>query len=699
MAYNPTTNGRKVLQNYRTKLTPDSAFTGQLGNLLAEGEIFVKMGTGTGDEAKKKDTSLWVLAADGSTPVKFLSEEAIRDLVTTGASEGVANIITSVGLGSAGSYVDKEGTNYLDDANSVESEISALDTALGSFSGAMEQKIADMSASTVADDNKVITDVTQANGQITATASNITGVKLAGYADGSDAKIAATDTLGEALGKLQGQINAMDLATVGGADGNVIVAVGEQDGKVSATSSSLKDVKLTGYAKDTDATGDIAATDDLEGALSKLENGIAAAKAATTLNNTDHSINVTTAGTGTTVALNVKSGEKVIAVGSDGVYTDIKITALTAQEITALNDENVKEAYKLQDTTGGTLGDVIKIYKDSSLKSVTLSGDTSSDGQWMIYTYTLADGTEQEVAVDVSRFLVEAEFQNGVAADTNGVVHGVVDQTSESFLTVGTDGFKLSGVQNAIDTAVANASAATVESLDSEVTGASSDGRVTVVIAEANGKLSGATVTLSDLASASALTDEIARAESAESAIDGVVGATKGDNETRSYTHSNSNYLTAATPTVKSDVEALDTVLGKAAATAAGNDAVEFSSSNTVASNIQSLKARIAAAEAKTVSAAGDNTYVTATTANTANGVEVQVSAITSNIADATSAATGLVDAWDAKQYAVYGVQDRTTGGPNTINVSTTTDTNGRKVIDFTNMIVDCGEFKTQSGS
>ncbi len=700
MAYNPTTNGRKVLQNYRTKLTPDSAFTGQLGNLLAEGEIFVKMGTGTGEEAKKKDTSLWVLAGDGQTPVKFLSEEAIRDLVTTGASEGVANIITSVGLGSAGSYVDKEGTNYLDDAVSVEGEISALDTALGSFSGAMEQKIADMSASTVADDNKVITDVTQANGQITATASNITGVKLAGYADGSDAKIAATDTLGQALGKLQGQINAMDLTEVGGTDGDVLTAVSEADGKVSASASALKDVKLTGYVKDTGATSNIAATDDLEGALSKLENGIAAAKSATTLNNTDHSINVTTAETGTTVALNVKSGEKVIAVGNDGVYTDIKITALTAQEITALNDENVKEAYKLLDTTGGTLGDVIKIYKDSSLKSVTLSGDTSSDGQWMIYTYTLADGTEQEVAVDVSRFLVEAEFQSGVAADANGVVHGVVDQTSESFLTVGTDGFKLSGVQNAIDTAVANASAATVESLDSEVTGTSSDGRVTVVVAETNGKLSGATVTLSDIASASALTEEIARAKSAETALDGVVGATKGgSDETRSYTHSNSNYLTAATPTVKSDVEALDTVLGKAAATAAGNDGVEFTSTNTVASNIQSLKARIAAAEAKTISAAGDSTYIGATTASTANGVEVQVSAITSNIADATSSATGLVDAWDAKQYAVYGVQDTTTGGPNTINVSTTTDTNGRKVIDFTNMIVDCGEFKTQSGN
>ena len=704
MSYNPTTNGRKVLQSYRTKLTPDSAFESQLGSLLAEGEIFVKMGAGSTDQQKKVDSSLWILAADGLTPVKFVSEERVKELVQTGASDAVDNIIGAVGLdtgNNAGKYVEKTGTNFLDEAASVEGEIAALDTALGSFSGAMEQNIADMSASTVADDNKVITDVTQANGQITATASNITGVKLTGYTEGSDAKVADTDTLGQALGKLQGQINAMDLATVGGADGNVIVAVGEQDGKVSATSASLKDVKLTGYAKDTGATGDIAATDDLEDALSKLENGIAAAKAATTLSAADNSITVATADTGTTVALNVKSGEKVIAVGQDGVYTDIKITALTESEITALNNANVKEAYKLLDTTGGTLGDIIKIYKDSSLNSVTLSGDSATGGQWMIYNYTLADGTTANTAVDVSRFLVEAEFQSGVTADANGVVHGVVAAGSESFLTVDGDGFKLSGVQTAIDTAVANASAATLDELDAEVTGASSDGRVTVVIAETNGKLSGATVTLSDLASASALTEEIARAKSAETALDGVVGATKGaSDETRSYTHSSSNYLTAATPTVKSDVEALDTVLGKAAETSAGGDAVVFSSSNTVASNIQNLKARIAAAEAKSISAAGDNTYITATTATTANGVEVQVSAITSNIADATSAATGLVDAWDAKQYAVYDYVDTTSNNANLINLSTTTDSNGRKVIDFKNMIVDCGEFTaTQSGN
>lgn len=705
MAYSPTTNGRKVLQNYRTKLTPDSEFESQLGSLLAEGEIFVKMGAGSTEKAKKVDSSLWILASDGVTPVKFVSEERVKELVQTGASDAVDNIISGVGLdtgSNAGKYIAKSGTNFLNNATTVEGEISALDTALGSFSGAMEQNIADMSASTVADDNKVITDVTQSNGQITATASNITGVKLTGYTEGSDAKVADTDTLGQALGKLQGQINAMDLSEVGGSDGDVLTAVSEADGKVSATASALKDVKLTGYVKDTGATGDIAATDDLEDALSKIENGIAAAKASTTLSAGDNSMDVTTAATGTTVALNVKSGEKVIAVGQDGVYTDIKITALTSDEITALSDENVKEAYKLQDTTGGTLGDIIKIYKDSSLNSVTLSGDSTTGSQWMIYNYTLADGSTANTAVDVSRFLVEAEFKSGVTADANGVVHGVVDASSESFLTVGENGFKLAGVQSAIDTAVQNASGSIIESLDAEVTGASSDGRVTVVIAETDGKLSGATVTLSDLASASALTEEIARAKSAETALDGVVGSTKGaSDETRTYTHSNSNYLTAATPTVKTDVEALDTVLGKAAESTQGaGDAVEFSSSNTVASNIQSLKARIAAAEAKSVSAAGDNTYITATTATTANGVEVQVSAITVNIADATSASTGLVDAWDVKEYAVYNYVDTTSNNANLINLSTTTDSNGRKVIDFKNMIVDCGEFTaTQSGS
>ena len=686
MAYTPTSTGRKVLQNYRTKLSPDSAFESNLGNLIAEGEIFVKMGSGDTTDAAKSETSLWVLAADGVTPVKFISEKRIYEMISTGASEGVDNIIEAAGLDENSGELPSTwgtGSTYYDDNDTIIGAIENIDSALNSLSGVVDG----MDYELAADDNKVVTSLAQVDGKISGTSANITGIKLTGYTEGSDAKIADTDTLGQALGKLQGQINAMDLATVGGSDGNVIVAVGEQDGKVSATSASLKDVKLTGYVKDTAATGDIAATDDLEDALNKLENGIAASQAATTLSAADESITVTTAATGTTVALNVKSGEKVIAVGNDGVYTDIQLSAITP------SSNNVKEEYALIGTDGSQLGTSVKIYKDSSLNSVTLSGDSATGGQWMIYNYTLADGTTADTAVDVSRFLVEAEFQSGVTADANGVVHGVVAAGSESFLTVDGDGFKLSGVQSAIDTAVANASGATLETLDAEVTGASSDGRVTVVIAETDGKLSGATVTLSDLASASALTEEIARAKSAETALDGVLGATKGSNdETRTYSHTNANYVSGTS--VKSDIEILDSVIGSEAETTSGaGDGVTFDSTNTVAKSIKDLKAQIAAAQsALTISAVDDDKYIATNVSTSSTGTVIGVSAITSNIADATSAATGLVDAYDAKQYAVYGVQD-TTSGAHTANVTTTSDSNGRKVIDFTSMVVDCGEF------
>ena len=64
-----------------------------------------------------------------------------------------------------------------------------------------------------------------------------------------------------------------------------------------------------------------------------------------------------------------------------------------------------------------------------------MSGDTSTVGQWLVFTYVLSDGSEDVVAVDVSKFLVQAEFQSGVTADNSGIVHGVVSGNSESVVT------------------------------------------------------------------------------------------------------------------------------------------------------------------------------------------------------------------------------------------------------------------------
>ena len=109
--------------------------------------------------------------------------------------------------------------------------------------------------------------------------------------------------------------------------------------------------------------------------------------------------------------------------------------------------ENVKEAFKLIDEDGAQAGEIIKIYKDSSLISVELKDD-----QKMYYTYVLANGSEETVSVDFSQFLLESEFKAGLQV-IGGEVSVKVDGDSEAFLSVSESGVKLSGVQAAIDAA------------------------------------------------------------------------------------------------------------------------------------------------------------------------------------------------------------------------------------------------------
>lgn len=321
-----------------------------------------------------------------------------------------------------------------------------IDTKISTALGALD-------ASSVANDNYVVLDVTQTDGQITATAGNITGVKLAGYAEGTDADVAATDTLGQALGKLQAQINAMDLTQVGGTSGDVITTVSEADGKVSASKSSLSDVLLTGYSKTSD-TGAIAATDSVEKALSKIENTIGQ----NTVSSADETVVIDTTGSTTDLSVNI-DGKTIVKAASGAnkgeLKADLTVTKLTSTEVTALADNNVKEAYKViysTDTNRTAIGDVIKVYKDQTLKSASFSN------QILTLTYILADGTESPVEIDMSSIILETEVENGIQAidhklsiklDTSGD-----DTGSGKFLTVGANGLKLDGVTDAITNAI-----------------------------------------------------------------------------------------------------------------------------------------------------------------------------------------------------------------------------------------------------
>ena len=96
------------------------------------------------------------------------------------------------------------------------------------------------------------------------------------------------------------------------------------------------------------------------------------------------------------------------AVTNAKTYSVVKVeTGLTA---------NVKEAFALVDEKGAQAGETIKVYKDSSLKEVVL------DGQSLKFTYILADGSEKTVSVDVSNFLAQSEFKDGLQVSEAGEV-------------------------------------------------------------------------------------------------------------------------------------------------------------------------------------------------------------------------------------------------------------------------------------
>ena len=178
-----------------------------------------------------------------------------------------------------------------------------------------------------------------------------------------------------------------------------------------------------------------------------------------------------------------------------------KMVALTPQEIAALSDENVKEAYKVVsyqgDETAQTVytqvGDTVKIYKDSSLIESYLGSDAdtvdastgvvtkyayelisnpttkvteeaydalSTEGkalyqpinsQSLNFVYQLVNGTYSLIKVDVSKFLAESEFKDGLEVSSSGEVSIKVDDNSDEYISVSENGLKLTGIKKALD--------------------------------------------------------------------------------------------------------------------------------------------------------------------------------------------------------------------------------------------------------
>ena len=660
---------RQILQHLRTsgstKYVQDN-----LQIKAAQGEIAIQY-----DGEAASGTSLWTLAKD-KTAVQFVNREQVADMIKNGAVAEVDKIEEAVGLSSAGTYITKTGTHYLNDATTVEGEI---------------------------------------------------------------------DALYKALNGVQNQINGMDKAADAVA-GQVVTTISEADGKVAEVKANVKDLQLGGYAKDADATGAIASADTINAALSKLEN-----KAnAITISNDDKSINVTSSATGTVINVNIKSDEKVIRKDGDGgLYTNLNLVKISESLPTT-----VKERYELRDSYNNKIGESIDIAKDSHIVSITYitnSGDTHY--QNLEYKYIDAEGNTKTEYVDISSLVLEAEFKDGLEVVDHQVKAKIatdseVDSqgTPVSFLTVGPDGLKLSGIKDEI--------ARNIAALD--YTDTAADGQYVTKVDEANGKISVERANVSDavlngyekgvkpestvITATDKLKDAIAKLEhqidNAKAAattkvVEGTdagnnmtIVPTTGDDESVTYTvnltdvaskaaldaeiaarkavdgqsgqtyvaNADANYINAVTSLNAADVQ-LDAILGKD--TSAGTETV-FSTTNTVAKNISDIKRDLAAFKNKlTLSVNDDNKYIETSISVADSGTLITVSAITKDIATSTSADSAIADSYNVKRFAVSrikadaGVAHHASG----VEIVDSETNDGFKQLSFAKLTIDCGEF------
>lgn len=258
---------------------------------------------------------------------------------------------------------------------------------------------------------------------------------------------AKTELLGDAaegyntLGKLEDKIQA-------------------EETRATGAEKALDDAIKAMVLNDTAASGQfITAVHQTDGKVTVDRGGVSASMVTAT--NVEEGAG-TVAITGATVEEQIKSlGQTLKTV--EGNAAKYKVVKLSPTEVEGLSDgANVREAYKVVSYVGADpgsdgytqVGEIIKIYKDAALLSVTPENGVAGENTVIKFTYSLADGTQKDVSVDLGKAIFESEMGNGMQVVDHKIAIKLDTANDGDFLTVGADGLKLSGVKEAIKTAV-----------------------------------------------------------------------------------------------------------------------------------------------------------------------------------------------------------------------------------------------------
>lgn len=316
------------------------------------------------------------------------------------------------------------------DADAIPSEVQdALDNAIAAIKGGDDAEIDD-----AYDTIKKIADAL---------------VIINGSGEGSIAK-AEQDAKDYADAQITAAVQALDVADTAVAK-SFVTEVSETDGKIAVKRGAITSKNKTVVIDDgADGGIDLKANVDGTTIIVNGDTGVmSVASAALVQYVGQDAIAVSEEDEGEkTISLKLNAADKVLTQTTDGLVANLNLTWSTTDGLKLIGKGGTEIA-----TIAAT-----DFIKDGMLQNVELKTASSDQpvgaaqsGTFLVFTFN-TDAGDKVINLDVTSLIDVYTAGNGISV-TGKVIAAKLDGSTEAFLTVDAGGIKLSGVQNAINTA------------------------------------------------------------------------------------------------------------------------------------------------------------------------------------------------------------------------------------------------------
>ena len=537
----------------------------------------------------------------------------------------------------------------------VLSQISSAVTEGATFSGGSTNSITTQVA------GKTIT----ADLKVSSTAKNALSVDGTGayVADKTDDIAANTSAIAAEVSRAQGVENQLRT---------------DVNAKVSAVTAADASVVVGGTSTARTVRAQISATEG--NALSLEEDGLMVTMPKEVAYTGVNAIKVA----GQEVSLVIDPNDKVLSQGADGLLVNLELN---------FNQSNGQITLQGNGETLSTIDlPVESILSDAEVTSTSASTAYTGQGPWLVLTFNTSNGPQVEV-VDLNKLIDVYTAGNGINVSDN-VITAVVDPASESYLTVGATGIRLSGVDAAIND-VNTALTQSISAIDSayKAADAAIDGKVSALSGQVETNTEGIA------ANASAIEAEETRASGVEAQLRKDINTVSGQAQTNA---SNIAANTTAITAMDTAYKAADSQLGNRIKALEDTTSGYTAISNQVTANTAAIKVL------------NSEEGTEGSVAHTAKGYAdaAQAAAISAAATDATSkanaaqqAATAVANAKVADVVAGDGISVSTTTGTTrnatvSVRIGANANISGGVLsadngleLDLSNLTIDCGTY------